>query len=217
MATSTTNLGLRKPAKSDYVNVVTDINENMDILDGAIGAVPSGSNVQSEIAEVAGIAGGKASPDSIAIVADGDTHIAISSGEYVYVKNHGTLDEGLYKASSAIAANASLSLSNLTAVSKGLANVISNMFKTVTYSKTISVAASSYLAVSANDLQVSTPAGYEPVAIVNVLTGYNNLVIYGLDATATGTDGVVRVRNVTSSASNDRDLSVTILYVRTGI
>lgn len=48
MAT-TTNLGLNKPARTDNINVVTAINNNMDVLDAAIGALPSGSNLQTEI------------------------------------------------------------------------------------------------------------------------------------------------------------------------
>lgn len=60
--------------------------------------------------------------DAIAIVSNGNTHIAITSGQYVYVKNHGTLAEGLYKANSNISANGTLTSSNLTAVSNGVAN-----------------------------------------------------------------------------------------------
>ena len=62
--------------------------------------------------------------NAIAIVADGDTHIAVSAGQYVYVKNHGTLTEGLYKATTDIAANAALSSSNLTAATNGGLNDI---------------------------------------------------------------------------------------------
>ena len=54
MAQTTTNLGLRKPARSDYVSVVDDINGNMDILDAAVGEVPSGTSVQDEIDTVNG-------------------------------------------------------------------------------------------------------------------------------------------------------------------
>ena len=57
--------------------------------------------------------------DSIAIVANGDTHAAITSGQYVYVKNHGSLADGLYKATAAIGTNATLSTSNLTADGNG--------------------------------------------------------------------------------------------------
>lgn len=37
MATTTTKLGLRKPATSDAVNVTTDISNNMDLIDAATG------------------------------------------------------------------------------------------------------------------------------------------------------------------------------------
>lgn len=60
-----------------------------------------------------------AMPESIAIVANGNTHGAITSGQYVYVRGHATLAEGLYTAMSAIAANDTLSASNLSAVSGG--------------------------------------------------------------------------------------------------
>ena len=36
MATTTPNYGLRKPARADLVNVITDLNDNMDILDGVV-------------------------------------------------------------------------------------------------------------------------------------------------------------------------------------
>ena len=57
--------------------------------------------------------------DGLAIVADGNTHVAIASGQFVYVKNHSSLAEGLYKATAAISANGALSTSNLTADGHG--------------------------------------------------------------------------------------------------
>ena len=48
-AAHTTNLGLNKPDRQDYVSVVNDINDNMDTLDTIIGAVPSGSSLQGQI------------------------------------------------------------------------------------------------------------------------------------------------------------------------
>ena len=62
----------------------------------------------------------------MAIISVGDTHVAITSGEYVYVKGHSTLAEGLYTASSNISANGTLSSSNLTAVSKGGLNALND-------------------------------------------------------------------------------------------
>ena len=69
--------------------------------------------------------------DAIAIVANNNTHGAISSGQYVYVKNHGTLSEGLYVATSNIAANAALSSSNLTADGSGGLNALASVIATL--------------------------------------------------------------------------------------
>ena len=102
MATYTSNLNLKKPALDDDA-LITDINNNMDILDAAANGIE----------------------DALAIVATGNTHAAITSGQFVYVRNHSTLTEGLYVASSNIAANATLSSSNLAADSKGGLNALS--------------------------------------------------------------------------------------------
>ncbi len=72
-----------------------DLSKNQDSINSSISAIDS----------------------SLAIIADGDTHIAITSGQYVYVKNHNILTEGLYTANSAIGANVALTTSNLTSVS----------------------------------------------------------------------------------------------------
>ena len=103
MASYTGNLNLKKPALDDDA-LITDINNNMDILDAAANGIQ----------------------DALAIVANGNTHVAISAGQFVYVRNHSTLTEGLYVASSNIAANATLSTSNLTADSAGGLNALNN-------------------------------------------------------------------------------------------
>lgn len=70
-------------------------------------------------------------PQSIAIVANGDTHAAILSGQYVYVRGHSTLAEGMYRAASAIAVNDTLSSSNLVAGSGGGLNDMKNSVDTL--------------------------------------------------------------------------------------
>ena len=55
----------------------------------------------------------------VAIMANGNTHAAIASGQAVIVRNHSSLSDGLYWASTAIATNATLSTSNLTADTSG--------------------------------------------------------------------------------------------------
>lgn len=93
MATQTSNLGLTKPAYSETADIA-DINNNMDKVDAAVNGVQNG----------------------MAILANGNVHSAVTSGQYVYVRNHGTLAEGLYTATTNISTNATLSTSNLTAV-----------------------------------------------------------------------------------------------------
>lgn len=106
---NTTNLDLVKPAGTDQA-LISVLNGNSDKIDQFAG------ETNSSLGSLA---------DGLAIVANGDVHGAISSGQYVYVRNHTTLAEGLYTATSAIAANASLSTSNLTADSDGGFNSLS--------------------------------------------------------------------------------------------
>jgi len=115
---NTSNLDLVKPAGTDHA-LISVINSNMDKVDAYAGKVNT---------SLAGV------EDGLAIVATGNTHAAITAGQFVYVKEHNTLPEGLYTASSNIAANATLSTTNLTADSKGglnaLSDQIANLIKT---------------------------------------------------------------------------------------
>lgn len=69
--------------------------------------------------------------DGMAILAIGNTHEAIANGQAVYVKNHITLDDGLYWAKAAIAADAALSTSNLTPDSSGGLNKLKSDIDTL--------------------------------------------------------------------------------------
>ena len=117
MATYTSNLSLKKPAQSDKIRIA-DLNGNADNIDAAIGADFGQSSKPSINAAINSLA------DGLAIVAQGDVHAAISAGQFVYVRNHSTLAEGLYVASTAISANAALSGTNLTADTSGGLNAL---------------------------------------------------------------------------------------------
>lgn len=105
MATNTTNFNLKKPAYTDTADIA-DINGNMDKVDVSLNGLA----------------------DAIAIVANNNTHDAITAGQYVYVHGHGSLAEGLYTAKSNIAANATLSTSNLQADGPGGLNALNSKF-----------------------------------------------------------------------------------------
>lgn len=96
---------------------IDDITEQM-------GTVPEGSNLQDEITalgtELAGAEAG------MAIVVNGDTAPkGISSGQYLFIKNHSTLATGGYHATAAIASGATISSSNVAADADGIANALS--------------------------------------------------------------------------------------------
>ena len=68
---------------------------------------------------------------SMAIIADGDTHTAIQAGQAVFVKNHSTLATGLYWANSAIGTDVALTSANLTADTSGGFNHIQSEITTL--------------------------------------------------------------------------------------
>ena len=112
---NTQNLDLVKPLGTDYA-LVSVLNSNSDKIDAYAGAVN---------ASLDGLR------DGLGILADGNTHAAITSGQFVYVKNHQTLPQGLYQATTNIAANGTLSTSNLTADPKGGLNTLNEQIGTL--------------------------------------------------------------------------------------
>ena len=112
--THTQNLGLTKFESTDKYRISqseNSMNKNMELIDAAVGDLTEKStDAETRMT---------AMQDGYAILANGNTHPAIANGQAVYVKNHGSLAEGLYWAKSAIAVNATLSTSNLEADSTG--------------------------------------------------------------------------------------------------
>lgn len=130
--------------------------------------------------------------NGLAIVANGNTHAAIASGQYVYVKSHATLSAGMYTAKSAIAANAALSTSNLAAVSGGGLNALnSDMGKTNIYIDVSSQTYNSVAGATALFNALPTPfkgtcyatftSGYNAVCLVNKQTATYGSIIYEVD------------------------------------
>ena len=110
MASNTSHYNLVKPAYDEAADVAV-INGNMDTIDSQMYSNEQGVNDLQ---------------NGLAIVANGNTHVAITAGQYVFVKNHGTLANGLYVATSNIAANATLSSSNLTLETSGGLNALNS-------------------------------------------------------------------------------------------
>ena len=136
----------------------------------------------------------------IAIVSDGDTHGAIKSGDYVYVKNHSTLTEGLYRATADISENGTVSSSNLTSAS-GICNAMNKAFIFEGYSCQIgSIAAGGYLSLTASDFGITAKAGYTFSGVVAFESGSYNLVPYRFYPRTSG--NVIGLKNVSSGATS---------------
>lgn len=169
MATYTTNLGLKKPAQSDKIRIA-DFNNNADNIDAAIGAdfgQNSKPSINSAINSLA---------DGLAIVAQGDVHAAIAAGQFVYVRGHGTLAEGLYVAQSAISANGSLTSSNLTADTSGGLNALNS--NKLSFSSVGSLTSSSPVSFT---VQSNT---FGMLAIVGTVTGRCGLYLFRTSSSA---------------------------------
>jgi len=110
--------------------------------------------------------------DAMAIVANGNTHAAIASGQFVYVRNHSSLAEGLYKATAAIATNGTLSTSNLTADASGGMNALKADIDTLNSKFTTQTVNSEQTTIAANGrtkVSISCPLnGYEAIGIIGI-------------------------------------------------
>lgn len=172
MATTyTDNLNLQQPDLDDDA-LITVINNDMAIIDKAVNGVQ----------------------DGLAIVANGNTHVAISAGQFVYVRNHTTLTEGLYVASSNIAANATLSTSNLTADSAGGLNALNSKIGAVAFQDLTSI-----VNVGAN---VSNVSGKKIYRIGNTVFAFIRCSVSAQDATIVSGLPIAETSNMELMGSN---------------
>lgn len=113
MANYTTNYNLKKPLGSELYNVAVQ-NENMDLIDAAMKA-----NADAIAKDEEGIAYRLGNTNT--------TGATLAVGTYVYVTgNTNGVSNGMYKVTTAIAANGSLTTSNLGSVPGGVANSLNS-------------------------------------------------------------------------------------------
>ena len=132
--------------------------------------------------------------DGLAIVANGNTHAAIASGQFVYVKNHGSLAEGLYVANSAIGTNANLTTSNLTPDGSGGLNALKAKIGNVGNTDLQSQVTSLNSNMTPKNLTVDySTSVFETRKVAAVKTGYL-MLIYGYFANpSAATKGTVAI------------------------
>lgn len=168
MATYTSNINLKKPAGGDKIRIA-DINGNMDNIDAAVGAGFGQGTAPSINQAINSLA------DGLAIIANGNVHAAISAGQFVYVRNHGSLAEGLYTADSNISTNGTLSSNNLTADTSGGLNALKSNIATLADEATMARGAVS------DTNSALTPGAYTVTSgTVNAAT--SNGILFTIDA-----------------------------------
>lgn len=162
--------------------------------------------------------------DGLAIISDGDIHPAIASGQAVYVKNHSSLANGLYWASSAIGTNATLSTSNLTADAnggfnklKGDIDSLSNNISSLIVSESIDLSNSESIpANSAKRFDIPIgKTGYTPIGIAWI-TGSKTtgLVLQEYLITETKEYAWIYCRNALDTAITPSKITVRVLYAK---
>lgn len=126
----TLKLGIPKGDKGDPGDT-PDISGKADKVTGATAGDLAGLDGNGNLTDSGHKPSEYAKNGEVAIMCEGDTHIAISSGEYVVVRNHDTLADGLYKATANIAQDGALSTSNLAAQGKGLGGAVNALDSSV--------------------------------------------------------------------------------------
>lgn len=92
-------------------------------------------------------------------------------------------------------------------------STLDDLFISKSYSASGSINANTGKNITANDLSISTPAGYTPVGVVNWATGHTSVMCRGMAVTATGSSVFAYLRNIVGNAVN-YSFSVRILYIK---
>ena len=166
MATSTTNLGLTKPAGTDKIRIA-QINGNMDILDDKIGAVGN-TSLQAQITSQNEAIANNEGAMAYIVGNTNTTGATLAVDQFVYVKGHSTIAEGLRKVTASISANGNITTSNTSACSEGGLNAL-NSVKLNRYGYTIPQSKGVKIGYDANTpviISVQRPNAYARLILV---------------------------------------------------
>ena len=89
-----------------------------------------------------------------------------------------------------------------------------DIFKTVGYTYSYTVAANAAISITANDFGMSTPSGYSVVAVRTWDASNSTMNVYRIIPNATGSGNVISMRNTTNSQQTGT-FSIVVLYVKT--
>ena len=220
---------------SDYLTSHQDISGKADKVSGATSGNFAGLDGNGNLTD-----SGKKDSDyakttevetlrgSIAIVIDGDTAPQnITSGQYLFIKNHSTLATGGYHATEAITSGSSITSSNVSADSDGIANAINdhiadsetiyteditvtgstNKIKLMKCGKTV-IMSGQGIKLSSASINDAIPSGYRPMEATTVMC-----LLYASDTNSchgnvdVSTTGTISFRRQASATSRDSSVA----------
>lgn len=163
--------------------------------------------------------------EGLVILVDGNTAPrAISSGQYLFIKNHSTLATGGYHATAAIASGASVSSSNTAADTDGIVNALNSKVTALNSKITSLVAFERHTATfgqcSPNTDYVQSidvsKSGYTPIGIIS----YTILGTYGTHFHVSQIDIVnytnatirIRANSSTTFTTDSTKVEILVLY-----
>lgn len=100
-----------------------------------------------------------------------------------------------------------------------LAEYISSQvgYRIKNYTKTYSISANGIINLSGSDLNISTPDGYTPVAVLSAKSGNGNVVVRTFNGAAVGSAIALSLKNTVSTAIDDLEANIDILYASTNL
>ncbi len=146
----------------------------------------------------------------IAIVADGADHMSIGAGQYVYIKNHATLAEGMYISNEAIPANTAITAAMVTSDSNGGLNSLKENI--VSLNNQIDTAYFTSYAIPANSSQNFTIPNNTRAVMFSAGLNANRNGIYSISAASGGNVScytLINAPNLTIAAAGTKTLKVT--------
>lgn len=95
---------------------------------------------------------------------------------------------------------------------RAVGNHTDEIFKVITYSCTKSFAGWDAFSITGDDLGVSTPSGYTPLAVRGYESSSGRIVPYLINIGATGTSAVMSMKNFTEGSAT-AVIQISIVYV----
>lgn len=156
----------------------------------------------------------------------GDNAVELTQAQYDALPSSKLTDGVDYyitdaQAGAPLATEIAMSSSDSTSVASKIGEVqdlLGGLLKLVQFpnSESISVPANGAVNITANQMNISIPTGYTPVAICTLYCSSNNIFMRSFSAQASGTSSFGVARNVSNTAEN-AIFNVLILYAKSSI